>query len=327
MYFFSDRLVEHALTQFDLINPSDSQNYFFETFGPGNIQNTKDRPFERFSDYEDLLRLLEARNKTKYDHIHKGTPFFFLSWLAFDLHNFEKALYYLDAAISEDVKNAGTGWKNLPGAKILKLSTEPYHVASRVIQEIRKLLNNQLDRFNCISGFPGITFDSFLEKFVVHLMEDPDTRTILSALYVFLLEVPERSTELYLKSTQGSSLGPIIKHLFSGGLIFESLLKHIYPTKDNGDPIKTLGNVFHTNTFRADFGLEIQTSADSLQNILSSINDDSLFTAFCTASKLRNTTGHNLIWDNIFQTPLNYEKLVNQILNALFYLIRKKFIE
>lgn len=157
-------------------------------------------------------------------------------------------------------------------------------------------------------------------------MQTSSSRTIISALYVFLLEAEERLIELRIKSTQGSSLGPVIAHLFGGGLIFESLLKSLYPTKDNGDPIKTLGQVFQTAAFKADFGTGIQTSADTLQEILDSARDNSHITAFSTSSRLRNTTGHNLIWDNIFHSTSNYEVLLNQSLNALLYLIEKKFV-
>ncbi|MFH0957843.1 MAG: hypothetical protein V1897_03985, partial [Pseudomonadota bacterium] len=298
---------------------------FFSTFGPGNLLHATDRPFERFRDYEDLLQLLHSRNPQKYEQVHKGTPFFFLAWLAFDLRNYEKALYYLDAAISEDVRNAGANWTDRPGALFLRLTTDP-HVAERVIRQIRQLLSVHIDRFNVISGLAPLSIDVFIDRFVVRLMQTASTRTVISALYVFLLEAAERLIELRLKSIQGGSLGPVIAHLFSAGLVFESLLKYLYPTKNNGDPVKTLGQVFQTNAFISDFGTGIQTSADSLQDILDAATDNSLLTAFCTASKLRNTTGHNLVWDNIFHLSSNYEVLVDQSLNALLYLIERKFI-
>jgi hypothetical protein len=327
MYFLTDPLVQLALLFFDqLPTPAvQEEDSFFATFGPGNVLQATDRPFERFRDYEDLLQLLQTRNPQKYGEVHKGTPFFFLAWTAFDIRNYEKTLYYLDAAISEDVRNAPNNWINLPGALFLRLTSDP-HVAERVIRRIRELLIIQTDRFNAISGLTPISIDLFIDRFVVRLMQTSSTRTIISALYVFLLEATERLAELRLKSIEGGSLGPIIAHLFSGGLIFESLLKYVYPTKDNGDPIKMLGQVFQTNPFISDFGRGIQTSADSLQDIFDAATDDTLITSFCTASKLRNTTGHNLIWDDIFRSSTNYEILVNQVLNALLYLIEKKFV-
>jgi len=324
MHFLTDPLVDLALGHFDAIEIVQA-DWFFSTFGPGNLLNATDRPHERFNDYETLLSLLRERNRGKYGQVHKGTPFFFLSWLAFDLRNYEKTLYYLDAAISEDVKNAGTNWINLPGALFLKLTTHE-HVAERVIRQIRTLLEEQLARFNTISNLSAISIDDFVDKFVTKLMQDSSTRTLISALYIFFLELRERQIELRLRSTEGSSLGPIIGHLFSGGLIFESILKNLYSTKDNGDRIKTLGQIYQTTAFQTDFGTGVQTSADTLQEILDAVNDDSLLTAFCTTSRIRNTTGHNLVWDNIFNFSQNYEILANQIINAVFYVVEKKFV-
>jgi hypothetical protein len=326
MNFLTDPLLTLALHHFDNLDISQG-DWFFSTFGPGNVINATDRPHERFTDYETLLILLQQRNKQKYDHIHKGTPFFFLSWLAFDLRNYEKALYYLDAAISEDIKNVKvkSDWITRPGAAFLKLSTGT-HVAERIIKQIRGSLANQLERFNTISTLDPLTLEDFTNKFIANLIQNSSTRTIISSLYVFLLEHKERLIELSLKSTEGSSIGPIISHLFNGSLIFESLLKILYPNKDNGNPVKTLGEAFGTKTFQADFGERFQTSAISLQDILNGIEDNSLHTAFCTTAKVRNTTGHNLIWDNIFDSITNYEALMDQIVNALLFLIEKRFI-
>lgn len=248
-----------------------------------------------------------------------------MSWLAFDLRNYEKALYYLDAAISEDVKNAGTNWINLPGAQFLKLSTQP-HVAERVIKNIRELLTRHLDRFNSISSLAPINLNDFVAKFITNFMHNSSSRTIISAFYVFLLEHTERLVELRLKSTEGSSIGPIISHLFSGGLIFESSLKILYPRKDNGDPVRMLGDVFYTSTFQTDFGKGFQTTAISLKEVLDGIVDSSLVTAFSTTARIRNTTGHNLVWDNIFDSIANYESIMNQVVNALLFVIERKFI-
>jgi hypothetical protein len=237
MYFLTDPLVQLALFYFDqLLTPAvEQEDSFFSTFGPGNLLQATDRPFERFRDYEDLLQMLQRRNPQKYERIHKGTPFFFLARTAFDIRNYEKTLYYLDAAISEDVRNFGNDWINRPGALLLRLTTRP-HVAERVIRQIRQLLSDQISRFNGISSLAPIRIDLFIDEFVVRLMQTSSTRTIISAFYVFLFEATERLTELRLRSTQGSSLGPVIAHLFSGGLIFESLLKYLYPA--SGSPIK-----------------------------------------------------------------------------------------
>jgi hypothetical protein len=81
MFFLSPPLVNHAREVFQnlqIAGPQDGDR-FFETFGPGNIVSWVDRPYERFSDYEELLLLLEHDDPEKYREIHKGTPFYYLS--------------------------------------------------------------------------------------------------------------------------------------------------------------------------------------------------------------------------------------------------------
>ena len=60
MHFLTNPLVNLALQHFDHLDSDEPQNgdWFFETFGPGNLLNATDRPHERFQDYEQLLSLL-----------------------------------------------------------------------------------------------------------------------------------------------------------------------------------------------------------------------------------------------------------------------------
>lgn len=169
MYFLSHRLTQLALKTYAELDSEDPQtaNQFFETFGPGNIILYPDRPHERFSDYERLLELLLKDNSEKYQSIHKGTPFYFMSWLAFDLRNFEKALFYMDAAISEDIRQEQDGWLDRPAGSFLTLSSPEVQpaqcvnvqVAQRTIGIIRRRLNAQIERFNSVSNLEAITLE------------------------------------------------------------------------------------------------------------------------------------------------------------------------
>jgi len=89
---------------------------------------------------------------------------------------------------------------------------------------------------------------------------------------------------------------------------------------------KTLGHVFHDTVFRHEFVSGVRTSADSLQDIITGITGDSMRSAFTTTAKLRNTTGHNLVWDDeVFEDPDQYKQLFHQEINALPYLVSVKF--
>lgn len=308
----------------------------FEQFGIGNKLTSPDFPYERFCDYEELLKMLYREDPEKYRSLHKGTPFYYMSWLAFDFRDFEKALFYIDAAISEDIRahqhtQTPNEWMQAPGSAILTFGNTDQQVAQRTIISVKEYLLEQLNRFKGISG-QNWTIEDFVHHFVHCLLRDNTKRTIVTAFYVFLLEFQDRLTQLQLRSSIGGSIAPCIGHLFRGALIFESLLKDCYPEitksiKKNPPKIKPekLGDIFHSPEFSADFFRVDKTSSNSLQDIVAGITDETAETAFRTAGKLRNTTAHNLIWDDVFSVSDNYRKLFHQVVNAIFYLITKKF--
>ena len=333
MYFFHDGLVEYAVEYFRQTNFATfgEGDRYRELFAPGNTTDFKDRPFERFSDYEEMLRRLMKADQAKYERMHKGTPFYYMSWLAYDCRNYEKALFYLDSGISEDVRKCQgtaepTAWKGDPGMKFLLLE-DTHEVAQRVISDVRAALNRELTRFNAVSGLINLDLDT-IRVFVRRLIEDPRQRSIVSALYIFALEFADRAQELDLRrgSTGGSSQ-PFTVHLFTGGLLFESLLKHYYPSNDTGGPNRQIGNVFHTTSFQTDFRLaNVPTSsAITLAEIYNAIGGaNTVDVAFATVANSRNTTGHNLVWDDVFSDHLTYTDLFHQVMNAILYIISVK---
>ena len=326
MYFMSEERLRQALKRYATLDvrSNDQANDFFKDFGPGNMIAQVDRPQERFQDYQNLLLLLRKQSQTQYEELHKGTPFCIMSWLAFDARDFEKALVYMDAAISEDCRADPVGWRSTPAGLFLRLKGEQFAVLHRTVPEIRRLLDDELARFVKATG-ESLAADSFLARFVAPLLESPRTRTIVSHCYVFLLEAEDRYTELCLRSSAGGSLGPAIGLLFRGGLLFESLLKHLYPRRPGGARYKTIGNIFKDQQFCADFVDDLETSADSLADILSAVDGDTMRSAFSTTAKLRNTTGHNLVWDDAFCDPENFRLLVRQELNSLFFVVCRRF--
>lgn len=309
-----------------IIRGHEDGDRFFEAYGPGNTLQVIERPFERFEDYELLLSIIKEDDPQKFAQIHKGTPYYFMGWLAFDLKNYERAVFYMDSAIAEDIRKDPTGWQNNPGNQFLTLSDDS-QVAERMTKHLRELVDKELSRFNSISNLSEISLTDLIDKFILVLAKDADKHSIITALYSFILEFGDREKELQLRSSSGGSIEPALTYLFKGGLIFESLLKHLYPNKDNGDPCKTLGEIYQTANFKTDFLQSVRTSSSSLQDIINSVNSNNdMQTAFNTASKIRNTTGHNLVWDDVFNNVDNFKTLYRQLLNAIFFIIRTKFL-
>jgi len=263
--------------------------------------------------------------------MHKGTPFFFLAWTAFDLRNYEKALFYLDAALAEDIAN-NTNWRSAPGARALMLDADPRDVANRTITTLQRLLNAHLSRFQnaCDALSPALGDASgFMNRFgrVFMVPEPPERRTLVSALHVFLYEFEDRCKELRFRSGSGTgSIQPMVLHLFKGGLILESLLREFYPPSKPNDPFWTLRKIFGDSQFKKDFEItgQIHTNAFYLGQVHQRINGNSIMSAFSTTAQLRNTTGHNLIRDDIFEGTQQYKDLFDQEMNAIFYVASKK---
>jgi hypothetical protein len=356
MFLLKERQIQDALYMFKeivLTADNDFGDRFFSIFAPGNSMNVIDKPYERFHDYECLLQKLQEEAPEKYSEIHKGTPFYFLGWLAFDMGNYDRGLFYIDAALSEDIKNTRRKgcpnmWKKQPAYLAIRLEDRPYQVAQRSIVRIKRTLKRELERFNEIaspSELEGqITVGTFVDKFVSPLVEkeikaekessdmkSKPYRSLVTAFYAFLLEFQGRCTELALRSDEGGSIEPFIVHLFRGGLLFESLLKYFYKQPDNKE-WNTISNIFRGDSqFQKDFGEfpTHATTAEDLESIIGDIGDvanNSLEKAFTTTARLRNTAGHNLVWSGVFSDPVNYRRLVKQEINALFYIIRKKFL-
>jgi hypothetical protein len=204
--------------------------------------------------------------------------------------------------------------------------------AGRVVRHTRQLVEEHLSRFNSTSGANPVSVDGFITQFVERLVMDNTSgtpvprpqRTIATALYTFIAEFEERYKELKLRSKNGGSAELPLNYLFKGGLIFESILKTCYPAHRNA----TMRNVFSDPSFGKDFPGKICTSAKQISDILAlaRARPNARATAFDVTSQLRNTTGHNLIWDDAFADPENFRLLCEQQVGAVLHLVLKKFL-
>ena len=172
-YFLTQEKISAARLAFQQLETKDwhTGDYFFETFGPGNAINFVDRPYERFNDYELLLKLLKNDDQEKYLEIHKGTPFYFLAWTAFGLKDYERAFFYMDAAISEDQRKAPNRpleeWIKDPASLFLTLEEQGNQSAKEITLQLRQTIDNEFRRFNPFSNLPALDVKFFIEKFVM----------------------------------------------------------------------------------------------------------------------------------------------------------------
>ena len=306
------------------------------------------QPFELLSDYESFLELLYTANPTKFKKIHKGNPYYQMCWLCFYLHSYEKAIFYMDTAISEDIRKTIVDHKNEnpsetksdellseelldrwiknPSGEFFTLSITDVAFTKIITQKVRTAWQAQIDRFNKDTS-NTLTLDDFIKKFITKLAEKLESRSIITALFTFILEYDDIKTMLRLRSSNSGSIEPILTYLFKGGLIFESLLKYKYKLTDNGHRIATLGGMTKNTNFRTTYNItNLNTSADTLETVVynlsvnTAIINNQLQTSFDTVAQIRNTTGHNLQWKDIFNDETNFEKLFHQIINAYLFI-------
>lgn len=299
---------------------------FFEKWGVGQTLNIINAPYERLESYRHVLRDVQKANPEKYRLIHKGTPFFFIGLLMFDCKNFEAAIFYISAALSEDRRRSGStslrDWITTPAGQIMSLDGDTKW--ARITSILVDAVENPINDFNSVSG-ASTTVNELVQKFV-HPMLEQGHYSVITSLYSFVLEYKEAHKNLCLTSGSVDSTEPILVHLFKGALIFETILKHYYPHNDMGERIKTLGRFSGNSAFTSTFpNVALSNSTDSLQEIANAATNKDLKTTMENTAKIRNTTGHKLVWDNIFNEPNNYKKLYEQEIFAILYVISKQW--
>jgi len=306
-------------------NDSVAADHFFSNgnFFPGNTTLGTHMPHEKFLHYEGILRGLYIDNPEKYLQIHKGTPYYFLGWTAYDLRDYERSLFYFDAALSEDIRRDPQGWKDTPAADFFKLRDKAGQSALRVTVEVRQVVKEQISKYNANYGF-HFTLENFL-RYVDFNAEKGSHRSVITSLYSFILDFFDRALQLNLRSISGGTFEPFFLHLFKGCLVFESVLKEFFEDQFSlplGNILNnkkaqleipdfdTRGNLWFLTDITKEF---IEYQLKSRQNITQSI----FFTY-----KLRNATGHNLAW-NVNFCANTYTDLFENILFSIFYLIDK----
>jgi len=305
---------------------------FFKKYGVGNAKIGIDRPLERMEAYELLLDLLVTIDAKINKIIHKGTPYYFLGWLAFQLRDFSKAMFYMDAAVNEDLKFPDIKNKKstTPALEFfllsLKLDKKPSGVSdhSNLIEIVKETLQkyNTNDRRDD-SNISIITIENFRSKFVENfLYSDPKQRTLLTALYTFLLEYTEKEKQIKLRSDTGGTIQPFINHLFDGARLLESLIEVKGGKRDTLKPkIDSTPKLVVTKEVL--LGRKILADARKQYIELSSakFQDQN----FACAYIIRNTTGHSLLWDDHFDKD-TYKILYNSLVNSIFWTIDKLWL-
>lgn len=317
-----DRFIqEYTKNKFDEGANADE---FFNSFRSKYIVSHQISFWNEISVYKELLKRIQDKYPDEYKEIHKGTPFFWIGWHSFLAEYYDQAIFYIDAAMAEDKKNhPDSVWPTSGAAQFFKLELNDYRkfFGSSNARELKDLLKEELDRFNSLNSGINTTLENFIEDFVENILPEDNT-SLITTLYTFIFEKEDILEMIQYRGEYGGTIEPMVLHLFKGSLIFETLLKQTYPAY-NEDGLGTILQKLQTDY---NFSFD-RCTPESFRDIFQYIEDRHAFlqTAFCITYKIRNKGAHNLNWEDLF-TSNNYEKIYQQILNAIFIVIQKGYL-
>ena len=329
---------QEFLDEFGQLNDNDrsAQDSFFSNprHFPGNVATQTHAPYERFYFYETRLKLLKEQYPDKYKVVHKGTPFYHLSWAAFDYGDYERAFFYMDAAISEDIINtslAGSApedWHTSPSAQLIFLDMKNRRASGyRITAKAYGQLSSEIELFNNAFGV-SLSVEDLVNRFIKKGINDPAHRSIVTSFHSFVLEFEDRITLLKLRSSGGGSIEPFQVHLLKGCLLFESILKEAYPSQKDNPLAAILNAVAGDLCYRCALISESAKLRNSLKDIVEQmvpfLNGKSVYDRAITLTyALRNTTAHSLLNADVFEQ--HYADLYRAVLSAMLYVINKKY--
>jgi hypothetical protein len=307
---------------------SGDTNDFFGRFEYFDKQN----PFHTLVFGEQLLSKCQKLDASAYEKLHKGTPFYWLTWAAFEVHDYETAAFYIDAAVSEDLRGADRSGQDptaVPSPALLFFMVDDSSNAQAlqpIVQRLRGRFDTVINGYGMRPGAYVLSFadvqSSLLRRAL--LKGNGHLRTLVTALISYILEWDHRSDLLKLRTEQGTA-EPFYIHLFKGCVLFESLLKantHNPPAAGNDMLGRLLTQLQSDLGFAAKQPSYKDITHSDFPTIVSNlkIDDDSLHTAIVRTAQIRNTTGHNLGWQVALSVP-EYNKLAGYVASSCLHAI------
>jgi hypothetical protein len=321
-----DWLIRRALG--DLPHTSAAEDEFFSAQPPRVVYKQGTNPAElvyvldSFNLYQDMLNQIQRIAPARFKTMHKGTPYYLMGWLAFAMKDYEKAVFFMDAALSEDLAN-NPDWKSTPASSFLMISDDYERAAAPEIAiELRHEVDKMMRRYSRLSPNP-LTTRKFVNQFVRPNAADPTYRAIATSFNTFVLERKERLNQIKIRSENGGSIEPFLTHLFKGTLIFESILKRKIAGKTLGECLNN--SATQLSLTNAAYRNCRNVSLQDIPAILTRLNSEPFHElSIAITYALRNTAGHDLGWTDIFKHS-TYTRLTSAIENSILWAVQSLY--
>lgn len=278
-----------------------------------------------------LLSRCQALDSAAYAKIHKGTAYYWLGTACFLVHDYQTAVFFYDAAVSEDLRAGHDPLNNsTPSFKFILLEGADSAQAAKPLVEASEARTREIiDDYNTRSGKPAslvpLTLDQVRSSFLRPAVSTGNDRwrSLATALISFILEWDYRNALLDLRPGTGT-VEPFFIHLFKGCLLFESLLK---ANPASPPPAGTLGTALQH--LHVALGIPQNTSIGNtdLPAIIASLPPDpaSVPEAIAITGRIRNTVGHDLGWQ-VRLDKLTYHRLFRMIACSCLHAISALYV-
>jgi hypothetical protein len=278
-----------------------------------------------------LFSLLTACKRIDADvfaKIHKGHPFYFIGISSYLLDDYQTAIYFLDAAVTEDINSGADPIdRPSPSTRFLMLEGEAEDQAAKEITQIaqakvERALTHYNDKIAKNSNVSQLTLDDLRSDFICYALratEEPGLRTLITAFITYCTEWDFRKDHYEYGVGKGTS-EPFLLHLFRGCILLESLLRHnptISPQKN------MLGKMLKEPQIRDALKIkDVQGGKFDLNDLFEKLQtfDYSIYEAIQISYMARNTLGHSLGW-NTYISQSQYQELYLIIASSCLHVL------
>jgi tetratricopeptide (TPR) repeat protein len=289
-------------------NGSQSAIDFWNTYNENPHELIRNRQYLALRDrLFGLLRACKSIDVTAFTKIPKGHPYYFIGISSYLLDDFQTAIYFFDAAVTEDLK-AGVEPKTnpSPATRFLMLDGESDKQAAKKLTQdaqvkVDRALKYYVNDLTKDASIRILNLNDLCNDFIYYALittGKPGLRTLVTAFITFCIEWDFRNQHFDYGVGKGTS-EPFFLHLFRGCVLFESLVKlnpTNKPTKNTLVPmLNDLCSVLKIDEIKGKGkgqAYELRDLFDELQKYKKTISEAVKITAIA-----RNTIGHDLGWN------------------------------
>lgn len=277
-----------------------------------------------------LLRTCKRIDADAFRKIHKGNPYYYIGIASYLMDDYQTAIYFFDAAVTEDLTFGADPLDNpKPSTRFLMLEGD---ASGQAAKDLTKFAQTKVERICDYyrstlpkhKSTPQLTLEFLRSNFIYYSLmkiENAGLRTLVTALITYCIEWDFRNSHFEYGIGEGTS-EPFFMHLFRGCVLFESLIKENPSIQIEENNLNSmLNNKEIRNKLQIDpiQGKGIDFTLDDLFGELSEY-DHSISDAIRIAYLTRNTLGHNLGWNpNISQSQ--YQDLYFIIASSCLHVI------